>query len=108
MKIERLYEAQREYAELLTFYRYQVGLEAARHFAATIMDSVENLASFPEMGVLKSNTLMGKYGFRALFIRQYACIYKISDDVIYIYHITDARKNYIYNIFGLDNNTNNQ
>ena len=67
-----------------------------------VMDSVENLALFPEMGVLKHNTLMGKYGFRALFIQQYACIYKISDSTIYIYHITDARKNYIYNIFGIE------
>lgn len=102
MKIEWMYEAQREYAELLSFYRYQVGLESARRFSSAIMDSVENLTLFPEMGVLKPNTLMGKYGFRALFIQHYACIYKISDEVIYIYHITDARKNYIYNIFGVE------
>lgn len=102
MRIEWLYEAQREYSELVTFYRYQVGPENAERFAAMILDSVENLSLFPEMGVLKSNTLMGRYEFRALFIRQYACIYKISNDIIYIYHITDARKNYIYNIFGVE------
>lgn len=102
MKIEWLYEAQREYAELLSFYRYQVGLESAERFAEMIMDPVENLALFTEMGVLKPNTLMGKYGFRALFIQQYACIYKISGDIIYISHITDARKNYIYNIFDVE------
>ena len=102
MKIEWLYEAQREFAELVTYYRYQVGLEAARRFSARILDSVENLSLFPEMGVLKRDTLMGKYGFRALFIEQYVCIYKISEDRVFIYHIADARKNYIYHIFGVE------
>lgn len=102
MKIEWMYEAQREYAELLSFYRYQVGLESARHFSTMVMSSVENLTLFPEMGVLKPDTVMGKYGFRALFIQQYACIYKITGDIIYVYHITDARRNYIYNIFGVE------
>lgn len=102
MKIEWLYEARREFAELLSYYRYQVSLEAARKFSAKILSTLENLACFPEMGVLKQETIMGKYGFRALFIEQYACIYKISDGCIYIYHITDARQNYIYNIFGIE------
>ena len=91
MRIEWLYEAQREFAELLSYYRHQVGLEAARKFSAKILDGVENLARFPEMGVLKQDTLMGKYGFRALFIGKYACIYRINEDSVCIYHITDAR-----------------
>lgn len=102
MRIEWLYEAQREFAELVTYYRYQVGLEAARRFSAKILDSVENLSLFPEMGVLKRDTLMGKYGFRALFVEQCVCVYRISDDCVQIYHITDARKNYICNIFGVE------
>ena len=52
------------------------------------------------MGVLKYDTLMGKHGFRALFIDQYVCVYKIEADTVFIYHLADARKNYIYHIFG--------
>ena len=102
MRIEWLYEAQREYAELLSYYRYQVSLESARKISAKIQDSVENLSLFPEMGVLKQDTLMGKYGFRAIFIEQYVCIYKIEMDTVYIYHFADARKNYMYHIFGME------
>lgn len=102
MKIEWLYEARREYADLLTYYRYQVGMDAARRFSSKIMDSVENLSLFPEMGVLKQDTLLGKYGLRALFIEQYVCLYRISSDTIYICHLSDARKNYIYSIVGLE------
>ena len=32
------------------------------------------------MGVLKYDTLMGKYEFHALFIAQYVCVYKIEND----------------------------
>lgn len=54
------------------------------------------------MGVLKYDTLMGKHGFRALFIDQYVCVYKIEADTVFIYHLADARKNYIYHIFGVE------
>ena len=54
------------------------------------------------MGVLKYDTLMGKYGFRALFIDKYVCVYKVESDAVRIYHLADARKNYIYHIFGLE------
>ena len=102
MKIEWLYEAQREFAELLTYYRCQVGLKSAQKFSDKILRSVENLALFPQMGVLKQDTLLGQYGFRALFIEQYVCIYKLTDTCVFIYHIADARKNYIYHIFGVE------
>ena len=44
----------------------------------------------------------GEYGFRALFVEQYVCAYRIEEETVYIYHIADARKNYIYHIFGLE------
>lgn len=102
MRIEWLYEAQCEFRDFLTYYKTNVGAKYARKFSDQILSAVEQLTSFPEMGVLRKDTLMGKYGFRALFINQYACIYKIEDDTVRIYHLADARKNYIYHIFGLE------
>ena len=51
---------------------------------------------------MKYDTLMGKHNFRALFIDQYVCIYKVEFVAVYIYHFADARKNYMYHIFGLE------
>ena len=102
MKVEWLYEARNEYRDILMFYRVQVGKKYAQAFSEKVLAAVRELESFPESGVLKHDTLMGKYGFRALFIKQYVCIYKIVGEVVYIYHFADARKNYIYNIFGLE------
>ena len=102
MKVEWLYEARNEYRDILQFYCGQVGTKYARAFAAKILKAARQLSSFPESGVLKRETLMGKYGFRALFIDQYVLIYRIQGESIYIYHLKDARKDYTYQIFGLE------
>ena len=101
MRVEWLYEAQQEFGDLLRYYRVTVGDKYARRFAEKILGAVEQLEIFPESGVLKTDTIMGRYGFRALFVDQYACIYRIDGDVVWIYHLVDARRNYIYNIFGV-------
>lgn len=100
MKVEWLDEARCEYRDLLQYYQTEVGTAYARKFANQIMRAVEQLELFPESGVLKRDTLLGKHGFRALFIKQYACIYRVEENAVRIYHLTDARKNYIYRIFG--------
>ena len=101
MRVEWLYEAQAEFRELLIYRRTNVGAQSARQFSDNILKSVRQLEQFPELGVLKEGQLMGKYGFRALFIDQYACIYRVDGEVIYIYHLADARTNYLYHIFGI-------
>lgn len=102
MKIEWLSEARNEYRDYLLYYRNKGGVKYARAFSQKILSAVGKLERFPEMGVLRQDTLMGKYGFRALFVEQYVCVYRIEEDTVYIYHLTDARKNYIYHIFGLE------
>ncbi|MBS6546004.1 MAG: type II toxin-antitoxin system RelE/ParE family toxin [Butyricicoccus pullicaecorum] len=102
MKVEWLSEARNEFREFVTYYATQVGKPYAEKFSRKILRAVAQLEDFPEMGVLKYDTLMGKYGFRALFIAQYVCVYKIENDTVFIYHIADARKNYIYHIFGME------
>ena len=102
MKVEWLYEAQMEFRELLTYYKTNVRTASARKFSRKILDSVRQLEQFPEMGVLKEERLLGRYGFRALFVGQYVCVYRIDGDTVYIYHLVDARTNYMYHIFGIE------
>lgn len=102
MKIEWLYEAQNEFRDYLLYCRNNVDSKYACHFSDKILAAVGQLAQFPEIGVLRQDTLMGKHGFRALFVEQYVCVYRIEENTVYIYHITDARKNYLYHIFGVE------
>ena len=63
MKIEWLNEVHNEFREFVTYYVTQVENPHAEKFPKKILRAVAQLANFPEIGVL-----MGKYGFRALFI----------------------------------------
>ena len=100
MKAEWLYEDQMEIRELLNYYKNKVGTDSARKFSHKILDSIRQLEQFPEMGVLKEERLLGKYGFRALFLGQYVCIYRIDGDTVYIYHLADARTKDMYPTLG--------
>lgn len=102
MKVKWLSEARSEYRDLLLYIRTSYGLPAAKKFATMMLDGIYQLERFPEIGVKKDWTLMGEYGFRALFIDKYACVYRFDEDTIWIYHLADARMNYIYNIFGIE------
>lgn len=102
MKVEWLAEARNEFRDYLLYYQNKVGAKYARAFSNKVLSSVEQLAQFPELGVLRQDTLMGKHGFRALFVAQYVCVYRIEENTVLIYHFTDARKNYMYHIFGVE------
>ena len=107
MKIEWLYEARMEYRDLLLYHKNMVGKQSAAKFADNILSSVKKLETFPEMGVLKETRLLGRYGFRALFIGKYVCIYRIVDETVLIYHIADVRTDYMYYIFGIEGDCGN-
>ena len=102
MRVEWLNEARNEFLAFLKYYKTEVGAPYARKFADKVLHATQQLADFPELGVLKYDTLMGKHDFRAVFIDQYVCIYKIETDAVSIYHFADARKNYIDHIFGME------
>lgn len=102
MKIEWLFEARCEFRDFLQFYQTQVGPKYARRFAERVLSAVEQLERFPELGVLRKETLLGRHGFRALFIDRYVCIYKIVENKVYIYHLADGRRNYVYQILGME------
>lgn len=91
-----------EFLAFLKYYKTEVGAPYSKKFADKVLHATQQLAEFLELGVLKYDMLMGKHGFRALFIGQYVCIYKIAMDTVYIYHFADARKNYMYHIFGME------
>ena len=73
-----LNKVRNEFLAFLKYYKTEVGAPYAKKFADKVLHATQQLADFPELGVLKYDMLMGKHDFRALFIDQYVCIYKIA------------------------------
>lgn len=68
MKVAWLNEARNGFLVFLKYYKTEAGAPYAKKLADKVLHATQQLADFPEMGVLKYDTLMGKHGFRALFI----------------------------------------
>ena len=102
MRVEWLYEARCEFRDFLTCCKASLRSQYARRFSDKELGQVQHLADFPEIGVLRKETLMGRHGFRALFIDQYVYIYKLEGDIILVHHLADTKKSYIYQIFEVE------
>lgn len=86
--------ARNEMKEIAKRHRDLVGVKSARNITSKIKAALENLRSFPRMGVEIDEEEIGKSGYRKLICGNYLCFYRVIDDVIYIYHIADGRKEY--------------
>ena len=101
MRVEWLYEARCEFEQLAASQRSSGGAQAAQAFSRQILDAVEALARAPRAGVLRRNTLLGRHGFRALLAGRYACVYRIEEDAVRVYHLADATDGELYQILGV-------
>lgn len=87
-------EAQSELEKIAASYRELVGPKAAWKITDRLYSIIEQLLVFPNMGVEIDEEEIGKSGYRKLICGNYLCFYRVIDDVIYIYHIADGRKEY--------------
>ena len=101
MRVEWLYEARYEFTQLLDSCRAREGVQKARALSRQILDGVESLSLAPRAGVLRRNTLVGRHGFRALLVGRCACIYRIEEDAVRVYCLTDAEQGELCQILGI-------
>lgn len=99
MRLEWLEEAQREYIEIIHWRKLHAGTEAARKFHEKVQKALSPLCHFPDMGACKPESILDQLGFQLLFIDQYACVYRIEGETVFLYHFVDGRTNYIQNLF---------
>ena len=64
-------------------------LTRAEKFVEFIIDKIEVLSEFPELGI---KTNYGKY--KLLINKNYKVIYKIDEDVVYILYVVNVKLNY--------------
>lgn len=93
-KISFLPSAKDELKEIANMHLNLVGPDSAEKITNKLLNSIELLLSNPYMGYKVKNAYMAKQGFRIIICGKYMCFYKISKNLIEIYHITDGRRNY--------------
>lgn len=93
-KLVILAPAQWELEEIALVHLELVGSESSRKNTSSIYNSLELLRTSPNMGVDCSNKPFKLHGYRMLICGRYLCIYRVIEEIVYVYHIVDGRNNY--------------
>ena len=93
-KIEFLPSAWREIDEISNYYLNKVGPKSATKIFDRILKSIEILDIFPLSCPLINDEVLSEKGYRVLICDDYICVYRLIDEVVYIYHIANGRTNY--------------
>ena len=93
-RVEILPAAWKDLEQIEDWYTEQFGLQVAIRVSDNILNSIENLKIFPNIGVSTPDEWLNEQGYRMVICGQHVAIYKNVDGVIYIYHIADMRTDY--------------
>ena len=93
-RLELLAPAQRELDETASLHMKLVGPISARKITERIYSALENLETFPELGVACSDKGLAAEGYRMLVCGKYLCFYRQIGVTVYVYHIVDGRTDY--------------
>lgn len=84
--------------DLLDIARYHlenVGVSSAREITEKIENTINRLTLFPLMGQIHPDHVLAESGYRKVVVTStYVCVYKVIDEVIYIYRIVNAKTDY--------------
>ncbi|MDR1324366.1 MAG: type II toxin-antitoxin system RelE/ParE family toxin [Candidatus Margulisbacteria bacterium] len=94
LKLQILPAAQQELEEIAAVHLRLVGANSARKITDKIYHVLEHLLKHPNIGLACSDEVLKIQGYRILICGNYLCIYRLIEDIIFIYHIADGRTDY--------------
>ena len=93
-RIEILPSAWEDLKKIEDYYIIQFDVETATKVSDHILDVIERLEYFPDSGSLTPDKWLNKQGYRMVVAKKHIAIYRVIEDVIYIYHIADTQTEY--------------
>jgi addiction module RelE/StbE family toxin len=94
-KINYLSPAKTDIVNIGRYHLEKVGPASAKKITDMILDSIDQLSSFPLMGATHPDPLLAAKGYRKLVVSApYVCVYKVLDDGVYIYRIVNGAMDY--------------
>lgn len=94
-KVEILSEAKQQIRDIALYHKMKVGPNSARKITDKLLDAIEQLGEFPEMGVRPPSDIVAETGYRMLIVDKYLCFYSIVGDVLYVSHVVHGSTDYM-------------
>ena len=98
-KVKLLIEARLELRDIAAYHKMKVGVISARRITNRILDAIDKLSTFPEMGIMPSSKMIAEAGYRMLIVEEYLCFYHVAGDSIFVSHIVNGSVDYIKRLF---------
>lgn len=93
-RLEILPTAWKDLEKIEDWYAEQFSVEGAIKVSESILNSIDNLKLFPNIGVFTPDEWLNEQGYRMMVCGQHVAVYKNVGEVIYIYHIAGTRTDY--------------
>lgn len=93
-RVEILPTAWEDLKKIEDWYAIQFDVKTAIEVSDRILDAIENLQEFPDMGSLTPDEWLNEMGYKMLICGKCVAIYKYIKNVVYIYHIADTQTDY--------------
>lgn len=90
-----LSEARFELRDIANYYKLKVGAVSAKKITNRILDNIDKLSEFPEMGMVPPFTMIAEAGYRMLIIDEYLCFHNIVENNIFVSHIVHGSVDYM-------------
>lgn len=86
-KLQLLATAWRELEEIAHYHLLSVGAISSKKITDVILNALERLEVFPLSCPYVPDDELKNQGYRMLICNKYICIYRLIDDIVYVYHI---------------------
>lgn len=96
-KVLLLTEARLQLRDIAAYHLVKIGTQSAKKITDRILDAIDKLADFPEMGA--KVPVKRIKGYRYLVVNGYLCFYRIEGDTVYVSHIVHGSTDYIKKLF---------
>lgn len=93
-KVELLQPAWDDLAEIAEYYMMAYGVESAKRVTDRILDDLELLREFPLAYNYVPDEDLREEGYRKLISGKYVAIYRLINNVVYVYHIAHIATEY--------------
>lgn len=93
-KIEILSPAYLDIDRIAEFHLRMVGPQSAQKITDKLLDTIGLLGEHPFAGAEHGDSVLQKQGYRKLICGEYICIYRVINDIVFIYRVVHGATDY--------------
>lgn len=93
-KVRILPPAAGDIEQIAQYHLRMVGPKSAEKITDRLLDTIQTLEDQPHSGTEHPDKILQKQNFRKLICGDYVCVYKVIEEIIYIYRVVHGASDY--------------